>query len=76
MDIRIAAKNTRDLLGNIEYSSKKGCDKHHIEWMLRGIELGYIQHEKAHRWLGWAQAIICIAGDSNLDELKDVNFRA
>ncbi len=45
----------------------------HARWMLNGISVGYIQFEKAHRWLGYAQAIIVSHGAATLDELKDIN---
>ena len=45
----------------------------HIEWMLEGIEKGYILDEKAHRWLGWAQAVIHIHQGIDLDTLKHIN---
>jgi hypothetical protein len=46
----------------------------HIEWMLKGIEDGYIKGEKAHRWLGWAQAVIHIHQDKMpLDTFKSFN---
>ena len=46
----------------------------HVKWMLQGIADGYITGEKAHRWLGWAQAVIHIhQEDMPLDVFKEIN---
>ena len=77
MDIKIAALETRNgFLVKTTYGNKKGCDRKHIEWMLNGIIDGYITGEKAHRWLGWAQAMICVFDSAELEDLKNVNFEA
>lgn len=55
------------------YFDRKENSLCHAEWMLKGIVEGYIQHEKAHRWLGWAQCLISVYGLASLDELKDIN---
>jgi hypothetical protein len=41
--------------------------------LLTEIENGAVSGEKAHRWLGWAQAVICCRGGASLDELKRIN---
>lgn len=72
MDIKRAAQRTKDKIkSNCIYTSTMGCDKEHLKWMLDGIILGYITGEKAHRWLGWAQAIIVVNLNSNLEEMKE-----
>jgi UDP-N-acetylglucosamine:LPS N-acetylglucosamine transferase len=48
----------------------------HVENMLHRIYHGEITGTKAHRWLGWAQAIICVGGGATLDELKAINKAA
>ena len=53
-----------------------GVTIEHAYWILKGITLGYIQHEKAHRWLGYAQAILVLTGTATLDEMKLVNAGA
>ena len=46
----------------------------HIEWMLKGIIDGYVIGEKAHRWIGWAQAVIHIhQEDMPLETFKGFN---
>ncbi len=77
MDIKEAALQTRNqFLVAVKYSEKEGCDREHIEWMLNGIIHGYITGEKAHRWLGWAQAIICAFDSATLAKLKIINHKA
>lgn len=49
---------------------------HHVTEMLGKIVRGEITGTKAHRWLGWAQAIICVGGGATLDELKAINKAA
>ncbi len=48
----------------------------HAKWMLHGIFSGYIQHEKAHRWLGYAQALMVVNDVVTLDKLKEINHAA
>jgi len=76
MDIKKAANATLNKITSKTYKSKVGCDREHIEWMLDGIILGYITGEKAHRWLGWAQGIICIHESLTLEELKLINYES
>ena len=45
----------------------------HAYWMLLGIAGGYIQGEKAHRWLGYAQGILVSEGVVELEEMKRIN---
>ncbi len=45
----------------------------HAIWMLEGIADGYIQHDKAHRWLGYAQALVICDKLLSLEEMKEIN---
>ncbi len=45
----------------------------HALWMLDGIISGYAQKEKAHRWLGYAQALLVCHDAVSLDECKIAN---
>lgn len=46
----------------------------HVTWMLQGIVKEYITGEKAHRWLGWAQAVISIHQEGMpLETFKEIN---
>ena len=80
MDIKEAAKATKKkmLEPMIQYNpnNKDGLSKSHIVWMLDGIILGYITGDKSHRWLGWAQAVVCAYDDATLEDLKEINFKA
>ena len=50
-----------------------GRSSHHAAWMLQGIAFGYIQHDKAQRWLGYAQGILVANGVVTLTAMKRVN---
>lgn len=56
--------------------SPVGVGSGHAIWMLDGIQKGYIQREKAHRWLGYAQALLVSGGILTLDEVKTINREA
>ncbi len=51
----------------------EGRTTEHACWMLNGIIEGYIQNEKAHRWLAYAQAIIVLKNEATLNEMKAAN---
>lgn len=53
-----------------------GKSVEHAIWMLTGIVEGYIQHEKAHRWLGYAQAVLVQHDVISLEQCKEINERA
>jgi len=48
----------------------------HIISMLDRIVSGEISDEKAHRWLGWAQACICMGNVENLEGLQRINYES
>ena len=80
MDIKAAALFTLEAMVVKDWPDDKiGGDSsvdgfNHVTWMLNGIELGYVQYEKAHRWLGWAQCAICINQKGvDLDTFKSIN---
>ena len=52
--------------------SDQGITPEHALWMLHGIRDGYIQNEKAHRWIGHAGAILLSHAYLSLDELKQI----
>ena len=53
-----------------------GLTLEHAAWMLHGIIGGYIQNEKAHRWLGYAQAMLVLIKIVTLAEIKYLNKEA
>ena len=64
MKVIQAAEKTKEYLEdriaseNLDSGNPSTCNEHLI-WMLDGIILGYIQYEKAHRWLGYVQGVMC-----------------
>ena len=77
MNIKRAAELTREYVaGAVALQSDDGAGEDHAAYMLDGILKGYIQHEKAHRWLGYAQALLVSNGVATLDEMKAVNKEA
>ncbi|NOX49193.1 MAG: hypothetical protein GXP16_01485 [Gammaproteobacteria bacterium] len=56
--------------------SDDGKGIRHACWMLEGIASKYVQNDKAHRWLGYAQAIIILSGELPsiyLDTVEKIN---
>lgn len=72
--VAIAARATLPLISKclpIVTSLELGAP--HIEEMLNKISTGEISGKKAHRWLGWAQAAICMLGGGTLEIMKEIN---
>ena len=86
MDIKIAANKTLEVLNTLDWPNelvviknnhRPAAEYEHVKWMLEGIVMGYIQHEKAHRWLSWAQGVIyCNQLSVDLDTFKNINKEA
>lgn len=78
MNVHTAALMTMELLPEsiVVERDDTGASLEHAHWMLHGIASGYVQHDKAHRWLGYAQAIIVLMGVASLECMKDVNKEA
>lgn len=79
MDIKQAAKAMRPFLDKCKSHHVDGGDAttiEHLAAMLTSIETGSVSGEKAHRWLGWAQGVVCCRGGATLEEMKAVNFAA
>lgn len=83
MDIKLAAKATRPFLeecintmpGPI-LAGGNATSVEHLSDMLDKIESGEVAGEKAHRWLGWVQGVVCCRGGATLEEMKAVNLAA
>jgi hypothetical protein len=75
MNIKLAAEQTLQLVSYADGLPLRQAEYgiENIIWMLVMIKDGRITGEKAHRWLGWAQACICIGGGATMEELKEIN---
>ncbi len=78
MDLRQAAESTRHLVMDEGKwpAEPQSLSRLHITWMLDCIESEDVMGEKAHRWLGWAQAAAVMAGAGTLDDMKEINHKA
>ena len=75
MNLKIAAAKTI-IAANLEMAperSPSGQGREHAKWLLTGIESGYIESEKANRWLGYAQCILVYENALTLHECKQIN---
>jgi len=88
MDIKVAATAMRPFVEKCKISKEDlQMDKHsasgnnptgihHLLFMIKQIESGEVSGEKAHRWLGWIQGVVCCRGGATLEEMKAINFAA
>jgi len=78
MNVKEAAALTLDEIEGQVVAERRPSGKgvEHARWMLNGILSGYVEQEKAHRWLGYAQGIIVGSNAATLDEMKAANKRA
>jgi hypothetical protein len=79
MHLPSAAKALRPFVAKCTVTTVAGEDATslvHLVEMLDKIESEQVTGEKGHRWLGWAQAVICCRGGASLDEMKLVNYTA
>jgi hypothetical protein len=81
MDVKKAATAMRPFVDRIDIinSAVYGGDAtsiEHLSDIIFAIESGKVSGEKAHRWLGWLQGVVCCRGGATLEELKAVNLTA
>lgn len=79
MNIRTAAEDTRKLINGsdgLKRFDETHTSKDHLHMMTGKIILGEVTGEKAHRWLGWAQACIVMGGGATVEDMKLVNKQA
>ena len=50
--------------------------KDHLIDMVIKITSDEVTGEKAHRWLGWIQACVCMGRGASLEELKNINHQS
>ena len=73
MNTQKVATNILEGIGGKAKRDDHGQSTDHARWMLKGIADGYIQHEKAHRWLGYAQGILVASDLVQLSDMKAAN---
>ncbi len=74
MDIKEAARASLVNLKNIPtIKDSRGKLIGHAKWLLIGIASEYIEGEKAHRWLGYAQALMVLHEKASLSDMKQSN---
>ena len=78
MHIKNAAIETAKLIDQCNALSDDNPEtgKAHLHEMAQKIVNGEVLGEKAHRWLGWLQACICIGGGATLEQLKLINYES
>ena len=75
-DIRVAADMTDRVIDTCNAPEKHTeYGKDHLHEMCHKIINGEITGDKAHRWLGWVQACVCIYGGATMDQFKIINKR-
>ena len=80
MNVKVASERMLQKLattsvGNAKRDAK-GKSSEHASWMLYGIAWGYVEEEKAHRWLGYAQGILVSNTIFSLEAVKKINHEA
>ena len=84
MDVSFAATLTLRLVNktyegghrHLHQKSDRSLDGkgiNHAVWMLEEVKHCRVKAEKAHRWLGWAQAILVYEGAATLEQCKTIN---
>lgn len=59
--------------GCLPKQSQQGEGLDHCLFMLREVAERRVIGEKAHRWLGYAQAMLILAGRASLRAMKELN---
>lgn len=61
----------------VEFSQDNiGCSKEHIQTILRLIVDGEVTDSKAHRFIGWAQGVLCMEDIITLGGARNLNRSA
>lgn len=83
MDVKAAATSTLALAeqhfhdncstsGSLNYGPEK-ANILHLRHMNQQIQRGVVRDDKAHRWLGWMQAVVYLAGAATHAEVQRIN---
>lgn len=62
-----------------QYGSERsaaGATPEHAVWMLNQIVDGEVEHDKAHRWIGYAQGVLVSEKVVSLEQCKAANQAA
>lgn len=77
MDVKLAAQRTTDShVRAINLGRDSALPKAtvaHLLYMNANIQEGIVAGDKAHRWLGWMQAVVYLAGAASHDDLQQIN---
>jgi len=74
INIILAAERTKEFLPVPDTAVDiESVTSSHLEYMLESIISSKVKNEKAHRWLGWVQGIICCKGAATLTQMKNIN---
>lgn len=50
--------------------------KDHLLDMVKAIQKGMVEGDKAHRWLGYIQGCVCVGNGATLEDLKSINYKS
>ena len=76
-DAQRIAQTTLDFVDWTCFSNDKdGCDMFHIIEILQQVADGEVTGDKAHRFIGWAQAVLCMENKLPLEWARKLNKRA
>jgi hypothetical protein len=75
MNVKAATEETGKLIEDSLWLSETDPDtgRIHLHDMVEKIMSEEVSGEKAHRWIGWIQACVCMGGGASLKTLKDIN---
>ena len=80
MNVQRAAQRTVDsfvaAVPRQDASTRPKATLAHLRWMNDRIQSSEVSGEKAHRWLGWMQAVVYLGGRATIEQLKQVNFES
>jgi len=52
---------------------KPGCTRDHINVILQQVIDAEVTGPKAHRFIGWAQGVLCMDGFISLNDARNIN---
>ena len=77
MNVKLAAQRTTDshvrAINLARDSALPKATVAHLCYMNSRIQDGTVAGEKAHRWLGWMQAVVYLQGAASHEALQQIN---